>query len=165
MVAVPDYWRYAARLPTPVEAIFQIAAFTQELSLFASAEELMNSPMKLAASGALIPSGTFVPGGGPRTPFEPLAIFAGRIEHVSRVSNAIGGLDFYVCRVKTLGGIIDVVADPEHVTTEPAPGHFVAGSFFVSGRLIEPLPATPVPLPPAERREGTTSWWRRLLGS
>lgn len=169
VINVPDYRQYAARLQPPVNAVVQIAAIAQELSVFASEEELARSPLHgLAASGAMIPSGTFLPGGARRHPPLPLAVLAGRVLRAERRVNTAGKLPFCIIEVRTLGGVLDVVADPEYVPSEPLPGHIVVGSFFLSGRLIEPLP------PPPERaatagavstsRRPKVGWWQRLLG-
>lgn len=145
VINVPDFRQHAARLTVPVEARLQIAAIAQELTVCASLEEFRNTPMgDLDSEGAMIPSGTFTPDGESIHPAAPLAIFSGRILRTARVTNSQSGSPFYTFQVKTLGGVIDVVADPEHVGQEPREGGVIAGSFFLSGRLLEPLPAAPV---------------------
>jgi hypothetical protein len=45
--------------------------------------------------------------------------------------------NFYWFLVETLGGEIDVVADPKLIASEPQLGGVVSGQFWLSGRLIE----------------------------
>lgn len=169
VINVPDYRQYAARLQPPVNAIVQIAAIAQELSVFASEDEFARSPVQgLAADGAMIPSGTLFPDGKLRNPPLPLAVLAGRVVRAERRVNSEGKLPFYALEVKTLGGTLDVLADVEYVSTEPLPGHIVVGSFFLSGRLVEPLPPTPerTPSPSSNfvSRETKAPWWQRMFG-
>lgn len=169
IINVPDYRQYAARLQPPVDAVVQVAAIAQELSLFASEDELARSPMQgLAADGAMIPSGTFLPDGRRRNPPMPLAVLVGRALQAERRVNSVGKLPFYVIQVKTLGGTLDVLADVEYVSSTPSPGHIVAGSFFLSGRLLDPLPPPPERTPPANgevvSRGSRLPWWRRVFG-
>jgi hypothetical protein len=39
--------------------------------------------------------------------------------------------------VRTLGGTVDMVADPESVEGEPTVGGAVQGSFWLSGRVVQ----------------------------
>jgi hypothetical protein len=141
------------------------------LHLFATTEELSESDFAgIASDGAMIPTGTLRTEGGRterREPPLPLALLAGRIQSINRLQNSLSRMPFYVLQVKTLGGLVDVVADATYVSREPLVGGIVVGSFFLSGRLLEPLPPPPQPAgdPLAIRAKGErTPWWTRLLG-
>jgi hypothetical protein len=154
VINVPDYRQYAARLQPPVDAVVQVAAIAQKLDIFASEDELARSPVKgLRADGAMIPSGTFSPDGTQRNPPLPLAILAGRVLQSEHRINSAGKLPFYVIQVKTLGGTLDVVSDIEYISRNPLPGHIIVGSFFLSGRVVAPLPSPPEQSQAASRVE------------
>jgi hypothetical protein len=171
IINVPDYQQYAARLSTPTPAVVQITGIAQELHLFATTEELSRSAFGgIASDGAMIPTGTLMIDGEKtvrREPPLPLALLAGRIQSISRLHNSLSRLPFYVFQVKTLGGLIDIVADPEYVVNEPSVGGIVVGAFFLSGRLIEPLPPPPQATVDSTLRirdkSERTPWWTRIF--
>lgn len=180
IINVPDYRQYAARLQTPAEAVVQITAFAQDLQLFASFDELSTSGVAAMASEAMIPTGTMRLEGGKtqsRDPPIPLAYLSGHIRSADRLQNSLSNLPFFAMQVKTLGGVIDVVADVEYVGREPLVDTIVVGSFFLSGRLVSPLPKPPEPLSAedqmfisalrarvaASAKRERTSWWTRLF--
>ncbi len=166
VIDVPDFRLSVARLQLPVQATLQVAAFPHELGVFSNEEAFRRSPMgELSPDGALIPSGTFEPGGGAIEPPRPVAIFAGRIQSVRYLTNSQTGRPFYGLEVRTLGGTVDVVATPEQAGGQPQVNGIVAGSFHLSGRLIEPLSADhpptqlepTVPALPGSRRDDLVS--------
>jgi hypothetical protein len=88
------------------------------------------------APKSLIPSGLFTPSGKIKEP--PLAeiIFNGRVVETARVANPVTGQKFYWARVHTLGGELDVVADPQIVQGNVVQDGIVNGTFWLSGRLL-----------------------------
>jgi hypothetical protein len=81
---------------------------------------------------SFIPSGTFVEGDNPPS---AMAILTGRVLDTRELTNGWSGATFRWARVRTLGGELDVVADPEIVTGEATVGGVVQGEFWISGRL------------------------------
>lgn len=123
-------------LPSIVQA--QVAAFVHELSMFRSEEEYMASQtgeLKFAAE-SFIPSGLFQRGGESIDPPEAQAIFTGRILESEMRMNELTNQPFQWVLVETLGGVFDVIADPEFIEFSPSPGGILLGSFWLSGRLL-----------------------------
>ncbi len=134
---VPDFQCYDD-LPLPAVLDAQIAAFVHELAVFRSEEEYMASQkgeMKFAAR-SFIPSGLFRPGGESIDPPEARAVFTGRILEAEIRTNELTNQPFRWVLVETLGGVFDVVADPDFIEVEPTPGGILMGSFWLSGRLL-----------------------------
>ena len=91
------------------------------------------------SSNFFIPSGLFLPdeNTAPIEPPRPIGIFAGEIKEFELKINGLTNEKFYRFLVETLGGEIDVVADPKLVFAEPQIGGIVRGQFWLSGRLTE----------------------------
>lgn len=133
-----------ARIPGVAEV--QLSAFAHELEVFESVaafEAAAPEGEVRFASQSFVPSGLF--GEAP----EATAVFTGIVRRADRRTNEQTGRPFYWAEVDTLGVRVDVVVDPALVTTPPAPGHVVQGSFWLSGRLLD-----------YPRR--ATRWWMRL---
>lgn len=131
-----DLWR-AVVLPTVTD--IQVAAFAHELRAYPDDEAYYAAQQQKPgfAAEAFIPAGLFAVGAGETTPPRALAIFSGHAVDASlRTNSATGGL-FYTARVRTHGGELDVVADPEVVIGGLARGVVVSGSFWLSGRVVE----------------------------
>lgn len=157
---VPDFRQYAARLTLPTHARVQLAALPGEFraspteDAFRADQASMTGAPGMAAE-SFIPSGTFKPDGAVIEPPLPQAVLTGRILACERRTNSFSKLPFYALTVRTLGGVIDMAVDPSFVSSAPVVGGIVFGSFWLSGRLLEPLPpppttkseATPPPLP------------------
>ncbi len=150
---VPDFRHQAAQLTVPTQARVQIAAFPRELTVSANEAEFnADQAGKFAGRGmapeSFIPSGMFKPGGENIEPPVAQAVLSGRILASERRVNSLGGRPFYALSVKTLGGVIDVPVDSAFVSTAPVVGGVIFGSFWLSGRLLEPLSAPPAAAPP-----------------
>jgi hypothetical protein len=133
----PDYQRHSA-LTIPSIVTVQIAAFAHEISLFDSSDEFRASQsgeFKLA-SQSFIPAGTFTPAGDSEAPPEAFGILTGHIVQAAKKRNDLSGNVFYWAMVDSLGGLFDVVIDPELVQNEPKVDGVVTGSFWLSGRLV-----------------------------
>lgn len=122
-------------LPAIVEA--QIAAFAQETNVFESEAAYAASQTGEVkfASQSFIPSGLFTPGDGKAEPPEALAIFTGHILKAELRTNELTGGNFWWVLVESLGGVFDVVIDPELLAVPPRVGGVLSGSFWLSGRL------------------------------
>jgi hypothetical protein len=170
---VPDFRQYAARLTIPARARVQLAAFPLECR-FSPTEDAFQTDQAALIGGpgmaaeSFIPSGTFKPDGEVIEPPVAQAVLTGRILSSDRRTNSLSGLPFYALTVSTLGGIIDMAVDPSFVSIEPTIGGIVFGSFWMTGRLLEPLPpppitishATPPPIPeaPSEKKSKWRFW-------
>jgi hypothetical protein len=133
----PDAGTLAA-VALPVRAIAQIAAFAQQVSVFAD-EIAYDSSQKAQgqafASRSFIPSGLISPAGDPIDPPEPHALFVGHVVEAEERRNTVTGHPFWWALVDTLGGTFDVVIDPELLPTPPRRGNVLSGWFWLSGRI------------------------------
>ena len=147
---LPDAGRFTG-LTLPRVASVQIAAFAQELRCFAdeAAFDASQSEAEVKyAAESFIPSGLFVKEGEAPAAY---AMFTGRVTRAERRQNPYSGGAFWYVAITTLGGAVDVVADPVVVEGEPIAGGVARGSFWLSGRL-------PNALADPER-----AFWRRWL--
>ncbi len=136
---LPDYDLHND-VPIPSIASIQLAAFAHELQGFESEGAYMaaqSSGMRWAAE-SFIPSGLFTsgPGGGVREQPLSQAIFSGRVLVTQILTNPVTNQRFYWARVHTLGGEVDVVADPQVVLGKVVKNGFIKGTFWLSGRLV-----------------------------
>lgn len=129
-------------LTLPIFAGVQLAAFAHRLDVFESESEFYASPL---VGGRLNPQ-AFVPavqqerhGGknGPETePQSAEALVCGHILKSERLVNDLTGLPFYWLLLETDGGRIDLLADPELITSEPQPGGVAMTMCWLSGRVL-----------------------------
>ena len=141
-------------LSLPTEVDVQIAAFAADLALYESDEAFDASQTESAklASEAFIPSGLFSPDGEPTDPPKALAIIAGHIQDAQERVNSMTNQSFWWVKVRTFGGVFDVVADPELVTAPVVVGGVLSGSFWLTGRIRR------------RRASGSRGLLRRLFG-
>jgi hypothetical protein len=134
---VPDYQLHKVRLPSILHV--QLAAFAHELHSYDSDEAYDRSQseeMKFA-SEAFIPSGLFRPEGTTMEPPQAHAIFTGHVQETTIITNPATGNGFCWAKLRTLGGDVDVIADPLLLNGLLVEGGVVSGSFWLSGFLIE----------------------------
>lgn len=131
----PDYQLYhALQLPQLVNV--QLVAFAHEIKAYKNEEALRATGNKMAAESC-IPSGTFRPGptGEKIDPPKSEVIFYGHVLETALLINPFTHLSFYWARIRTLGGEVDFVADPEIVNGTITKYGIVGGRFWLSGRL------------------------------
>ena len=115
-IDMPDFELVRSTLEASQIVTMQVAAFAHELHCYASEEAFAKDQTwqpKLAPK-ALIPIGLFPP------------------------ANPEGGGTFFHLVVRTFDAEFDVVADPESVTGDPIVGGVVQGTFWLSGRVVQP---------------------------
>lgn len=138
---VPDF-RTNTNQRFPRVCDIQLTAFaSNDFQVFAGEEDYYKSQeteTKFAAK-SFIPSGLFLPDENATAiePPRPIGIFAGEIKDYELKKNEFTGENFYWFLIETLGGELDVVADPKLVSSEPVIGGMVSGQFWFSGRIIE----------------------------
>lgn len=139
---VPNHKKYVG-IKTPQTIEIQLSAFAQEFDYYESEDDFANGQEGEPkwASQSFVPSGLFNPGeGDDPNPPEALGLFAGIIKQIEKKKNEFTGQEFYWMLVDTLGGEIDVLADPRFFeNATPKSGGVVHGQFWLSGSLlIEP---------------------------
>lgn len=131
----PDF-RVFDVLELPRVANVGLAAFAHEISVYENEEAFRASGSRMAVESC-IPSGTFHLGTqeGQVDPPKSEVIYYGRVLETTILTNPFTHLPFYWARVRTLGGEIDLVADPTIVKGTISKDGIVGGLFWLSGRL------------------------------
>lgn len=135
---VPDF-RTNINLKFPQNHEAQLTAFaSSEFGVFKSEQDYYDSQEAEVkfASKSFIPNGLFNLEADKTEPPLAFGVFTGEIKEFELKTNTLTGEKFYWFLVDTLGGEIDVVADPKLVTIEPNVGGYLNGQFWLSGRLI-----------------------------
>jgi hypothetical protein len=144
---LPDPDRFSA-VSLPCITSVQLAAFAHDFDSFqdeTAFDAAQSTEIKFAAE-SFIPTGTFVSEGQSPGAF---AMFTGCVTHVERRVNPFSNGPFWWIKVKTFGGEIDVIADPNLIAAEPRVGSIAKGSSWLSGRL------------PSELADRSPTFWRR----
>lgn len=170
LIDVPNFDAVRGRISAPSIVDLQVAAFPNQISLFAddsayygSQREETNpsgpldrdgvkvdvkeiarrgSIAKLAAE-SFIPAGLFNPGGTPKNPPQAEGIMTGHVLECNTVSNPFTGRKFHRMKVRTYAATFDVVCDPSRLTGAPTPGNVISGVFWFTGQLLQPQTDTP----------------------
>ena len=118
----------------------QLTAFaSNDFKIYASETDYYDAQVeepKFAAQ-SFVPSGLFGATENEAAPPRPIGIFAGEIKAWELKRNERTKANFYWFFINTLGGEVDVVADPKLIAGEPQIGGVVSGQFWLSGRLME----------------------------
>ena len=172
---VPDFQQHAAHLTLPVRARVQLVGFAEELSISASDEEFWAAQRaeseartgdksgRTMAPESFIPSGLFNLGGAAGAVPQARAVLAGHILAWQRRKNVLRDRPFYVLTIRTLGGCMDIVASDQMVLREPQVGGVVFGTFWLSGRILEPLSPPPEPAQ-TEPTPDQPEYWKEAGG-
>lgn len=134
----PDFRVYDG-LSLPADRDAAIVAFAHELNVYANEGELRATGSMMAVE-SLIPSGLFHPGGEQKVPAKAEAIFHGTVLEAEVRRNGHSGNAYHWARVRTYGATLEVVADPA-LARPPRAGDIVGGSFWLSARFHEAVPA------------------------
>jgi hypothetical protein len=121
----------------PCNFEIQLSAFAQEISLYNSEDEFnskQTTEIKFAPL-SFIPMGLFKPEGESTEPPEALGMFTGIIKDFDIKQNSFTKNHFYWFLVNTLGGEIDIVADPILIIDKPKLNGIIQGQFWLSGIL------------------------------
>lgn len=138
---VPDF-RTIGKIKFPYACEMQLTAFaSNEFQISESEEEhydSQDSEIKFSVK-SFIPSGLFAPqeNAQPTRPERPFGIFTGEIKEFELKTNSLTKESFYWFLVDTLGGEVDVVADPKLVEKDPKIGGILSGQFWLSGRIFD----------------------------
>jgi hypothetical protein len=145
---MPDFDLVEERaLLTPIVTL-QIAAFSTEARCFRSEGEFITAQPDGSRPVTESVTPTWQHGDHP----SPDAHINGRIQQVELRANPATGQEFYALGVKTHGGTIDVVADPELLRGKPAENGVIQGTFWLSTRIVSDLPIPKQPRFPYRRR-------------
>ena len=115
-----------------------MSAFAHKLSVFASEEAFYASQTGEVRYSAqsFIPSGLFyLPYLIEKSTPPAEATFTGVVRETCPIRNPITGREIFWALTDTLGGSVDIVADPALVTAPITVGGVISGSFWLSGRF------------------------------
>ncbi|MHB1417819.1 MAG: hypothetical protein ACYC1C_21425 [Chloroflexota bacterium] len=133
----PDFATHAS-LALPSVHNVQLAAFAEEIEAYANDEEFASAQEEPpVAPESVIPSGSFTEGEEVGQVPEAYARLSGHVLETATLTNPATDTTFLWARVRTLGGEVDIVADPELLDVPVVPGDVVSGSFWLSGRIVE----------------------------
>lgn len=140
---VPEF-RLSDGINLPHVCEIQLTAFaSNDFEMFADEKAFMESQqgeLKFA-SKSFVPVGLFAfneeNGETDLSAVRPIGKLAGEIKEFELKTNELSNEKFYWFLVETLGGEIDVVADPKLVKEKPSIGGIVSGQFWLSGILNE----------------------------
>lgn len=122
----------------PALRTVQLAGFAHEVSVYRDDQHFAERPDDLrVAAESFIPTGLFLKGEDVERGPESKAALSGHILSFCEITNPIYGKNFWSIRVRTYGGILDVVADPRILEGSPAIGGVVYGLFWLSGRILD----------------------------
>lgn len=137
VIDIPDFEHVRGRIATGEAVTVQVAAFAHELSCYAS-DEAFDAAQEQGfkwAPEAFMPMGLFGPD-GEDVPPRAEALLSGHVRQAELRTNPVTGEPFHCLSVQTLGGVVDVVADPSVVDGAPVVGGVVQGTFWLSGRVL-----------------------------
>jgi hypothetical protein len=134
--SAPDYRMHDA-LALPCEVSVQLAAFPREVLAFENQDQAKSSNtwMSQLAPESCIPTGTFLPKGGQIDPPNPEIMFRGTVLETSLLRNSETRQQFNWARVRTLGGELDVAADPAIVKGTIKKNGTIGSMCWLSGRI------------------------------
>jgi hypothetical protein len=115
----------------------RVAAFAHDMNYYSDEQAFRDAQTEEPrwAPISYIPTGLFFT----ETRKKPIAeaVFAGPIQETRIVVNSWSGKQFYHLVVKSLPGVLDVVAEMELLPEKPVVGGIVHGEFWLSGRLLD----------------------------
>jgi hypothetical protein len=125
--------------PLPFTAEVALSAFADEVELFHDEAELRSGPPPHFAAESFFPTGLFNlndAGEDESERYTADCLFHGRVTAAERRRNITTSDYFCWLQVHTMGGVIDVVCDPEAVSREPRVGDIARVSAWLSGRIL-----------------------------
>ncbi len=133
----PDFGAHNS-LTLPKDAVVvQIAAFARNLRSFESEAQMRATEGWLREMGteSMIPSGTMTPQGKRVDPPNSETICCGIVSETTEIVNPFTTQKFIWARVRTLGGELDLVADPTIVQGTVKSNSILGGTFYLTGLL------------------------------
>lgn len=135
---LPDYDTYHD-LELPTISMVQLTGFALSVTGYANEEAFRAAQQDSVAKHAIeyISAASFPDAkrrGYGQLPAQ--AILSGHVLASEMIMNPVTEQRFYWARVRTMGGELDVVADPQVVQGRLVRGGILCGSFWLSGRLL-----------------------------
>jgi hypothetical protein len=131
---LPDYDTYT-NLELPCFVDVQLAAFAREVDVYQSEEIWERVRTNLLDAETIIHAHRRMPGIA-KDPLQADVFVNARVLEASQLTNPITGLKFHWARVRTMGGEMDIVGDPQVTRCDFVPGGIVSGLFWLSGKIL-----------------------------
>jgi hypothetical protein len=111
---VPDMVTYKS-IKLFQNVTIQLAGFAHEICAYKNNEDYERSQQQIPifASESFVPSGLFNTDGNDTLPPQAYSIFTGHVLDTKEITNPFTNFSFYWAKIKTLGGEIDIVVDPD----------------------------------------------------
>ena len=136
-VSVPDFQLVRDKVLVSSIIQIQVCAFADSLHCYQDDDEFHR---RTAGEGeSQLGTEAFIPVGVlDETSGRPRAevVFTGHIQSAEIRVNPVTNRKFHALVVQTLGGVVDVAADPSTVTGLPGAGGVVYGTFWLAGHLL-----------------------------
>jgi hypothetical protein len=126
-------------MEVPCTVTVQLAAFAQNIQVFASVADYDSRPEKTWPAETLLASGAAGLHGyqrGDANPHANEAFIAGIVEASQSFENPLTHGQFQWAQIKVMGGYFDVCIDSSLLSGAVAKGNVVSGNFWLSGRLV-----------------------------
>ena len=143
--SLPDFAYVDERILVPPVVTLQVSAFAAELEYFPTETAFVDSESG-RYYGAEIGSTVWAHATVEDLP-QPDAFLSGTVEQSERRENQVTGEPFHTLVVRTTAGTLDVVADLQTLPRRPVVGTVVAGTFWLSARVVSELPPVRKPMP------------------
>jgi hypothetical protein len=159
---VPNFMTIG-QIDCPKTFEIQLSAFAQEIEFYDDEHAFSDkqNPIGEGEKGLKFASQSFIPSGlfGEDENSTPKAtgFFAGTIKEWEVLTNIKTKENFNWLLVETLGGEVDIISDQKLTTNKPKIGGVAQGTFWLSGKLINP------PFQD-EIVESKKSFWQKLFG-
>ncbi len=140
-VDLPEAAIGSPNLSPPACVDLQVAAFAHDIQCFSTFEQMRSSGGTYAglAAPAFVSATAHeehsdLPAGSPK------AVLVGTVRAYEQKTNPLTYEQFHTVSVASLGGTIDVVATLEAMPEPPRVGGILAGTFYLSARIVAPSP-------------------------
>ncbi len=133
----PDFDMYQD-IKCPQVVSVKVTGIAHEISTYENEKEfdqLQNSESKFA-SESFIPIGLFSENNDGKSTLEAMALFTGYVLETKIIRNSYTNIQIHWARIKTLGGELDIIVDPEILNGEIVVNGIVSGTFWLTGRII-----------------------------
>lgn len=134
---LPDFDCVVERISTPPRVTLQIAAFAEEIASFPTMQTFLESDFAETYGVCEAPLWRQILVG---EEISPEAFLTGVVLNAAWQENRITAQPFITLSLLTRAGTLDVVASLDALPQKPMIGSFIAGRFWLSGRVVGGLP-------------------------
>jgi hypothetical protein len=140
---VPNF-KTIGQISYPKNFEIQLSAFAQEIAFYDDEQTFLDKQNSggVGENDLKFASQSFIPSGllseDENNTAQAIGFFAGIIKECKQLTNFETKGNFNWLLVETLGGEVDIISDPALTNNQPKVGGVAQGTFWLSGRLIDP---------------------------